>query len=395
MDIEDLKNRLGRKFRGASLDDVQGIENFSIFAEAASNLLSFIDPYETVRLHRFDVFQGVRYYAPATDFKGKKLIDPRPQDGRSGESFAQTYTKELHRDEEYGKVTVEYLDGVKVLGIVTTGKSAQDVDKTNSATGWSAAGGATGLEVDDVLRLDNSDTLRFDLGATGGYVENSSLTEVDLSEDEDASSFFRKVYIPSGASTLTSITLRIGSASGAYWLITGEPHLGSYRNGVNIVRFDWADATEPGTTPDASAIDYERLTFVTTATMADVRVGPLSSRMPTPYETPYYSNCLFRDTSGTWLSEPTADTDTIVLEKEAENIFFYECCELIAEDLTLDSEATKYKKRLHGDPEKQDDDGGLYGQYKRDKPTEALRPHSQGYRPRPARGSGRRIRLRE
>jgi len=377
MDIENLKNKLGRKFRGAGLDDVQGIENFSVFSEAASNLLSYIDPYETVRYHRFNQFGGVFDYASPSDLKGKKLIDPRPQDNRNQIEFGQTFIKEFDRDKKYvwGKVSVEFQDGTKVLRLSEGGKGSARVDETIDYTDWSAAGGATGLENDEVIKLDDSDTLRFDLGAAGGYIENTALTEIDLSGHESLSSFFRKVYIPSGASSLTSITLRIGSASGAYWTITGTPQIGAYRNGVNLVRFDWYGATPTGS-PSSSAIDYERLTFVTTAAIADVRVGPLDSKLPTPYETPYYSNRLFRSTAGSWLTEPTDVSDEIVLETEAENIFFYECCVIVAEDLSLDSEAAKFKFKLHGDPQKEDDDGGLYGQYKRDKPAEALRPHT-------------------
>ena len=374
MTIETLKNQLGRKFRGTSLDDIQGIENFSVFEEAASNLLSEIDPYETVRLHRFDQFGGVTAYAAPADLKGKKVIDPRPQDGRRNRDFNQTFTKEFDRDKEfnYGMVSVEFEDGNKVLRLSESGKGSARVDTVNATTGWSAAGGASGLELDRILRLDNSDTLRFDLGAAGGYIEKSTLSEVDLSDHEDRSSFFRLVYLPA-VSQLTSITLLVGSASTAYWQMTGTPHFGSYKIGVNLVRFDWYGATEV-LAPDSAAVDYERLTFVTTSALADVRVGPLESKLPTPFETPYYSNRIFRSTAGSWLEAPTDEDDSIVLEKEAENLFFYECCRLVAEDIGSDDEARKFEKKLFGEPGKT---AGLYGQYREDKPTEKLRPQAR------------------
>lgn len=344
-----IKSSLARKFRGSSLDDIEGISDFSLFEEAASNLLSEIDPYETVRVQRFNLFAGVTEYAPADDLKGKKVIDPAPQDGETGEDFTQTFTKEFRRDRRDYKVSVEFRDGSKVLNVRAPGRgSALDVDDVDELGSWTGAGGTTNVEVDGNLELDGSDTLRFDLGATGGYVENTALDSLDASAHEDLSSFFRKVYIPSGASTVTSITLRIGSASGAYWAMTGTPQFGSYRNGVNLVRFDWPTATQTST-PDSSAIDYERLIFVTTATMADVRIGPLSSRLPLPYETPYYSNCLFRNEDEEWLSAPDDEENEVMLETEAQNIFFYECCRLIAEDLSLDDEAVKFEEKLFGD----------------------------------------------
>lgn len=379
MTIETLTSRLARKFRGSSLDDIQGIGDFSIFGEAASNLLSEIDPYETVRLHRFNQFGGVFVYDPPSDLKGKKLIDPRPQDGRAGEDFNQSFIKEFDRDKtfDFEKVSVEFEDGNKVLKLSQSGKGEASVDDVSDDDDWSAAGGATGLEVDSVIQLDGSDTLRFDLGATGGYIENSTLTEVDLSDHESLSSFFREIYLPTGATSVTSISLRIGSSSTNYWTLTGTPQFGSYRAGVNLVRFDWYGASSSGT-PDSSAIDYERLIFVTTASISDVRVGPLSSKLPTPYEVPYYSNCLFQNPDdGTFLDTPNDVDDEIILEVEAQNIFFYECCVLIAEDLSLDSEAIKFRKKLGRDEGGNLTGAGLYGNYKRDKPSEGLRTHTK------------------
>lgn len=398
MNIGQIKAQLGRKFRGSSIDDIQGISDYSLFTEAGKNVMSEIDPYETVRLHRFNLFTGVTEYAPPTDLKGKKIIDPAPQDGRAGEDYTQTFTKEFARDEREYKISVEYEDGAKVMKVRGPGKGKGLIfDNTEALAGWTAAGGASGLEIDSDIRLDGSDSLRFDLGATGGYVENAANSEVDASVFEDSGSFFRKVYIPSGASLITSITLFIGSSSGNYWTIVGTPHFGSWRNGVNLIRFDWASAGADTGTPDSDAIDYERLTFVTTAAIADVRVGPLSVRAPHPYETPYYSNNIFIE-SGTFLATPedaTGDKDAvnIILEEEAVNIFFYECCRIAAEDLSLDDEAEKFEKKLYGVPGKST---GLYAQYKEDKPTEKLRPQQKyiDLSRRPRRGAGFRTRLR-
>lgn len=368
--VGTLQESLARKFRGSSLDDVQGISDFSLYREAGSNLLSELDPYETTRVYRFDLFAGITEYAPPDDLKGKKLIDPAPQDGSQGEDFNQTFTKEFRRDREQYKVSVEFVDGDKVLKARAPGRGAKlNVDATASIGAWVAGGGATNLELDTDLRLDDSSTLRFDLGAVGGFV-NSSLTPVDLSAHEDSSSFFRKVYLPSGASTVTGISLVLGSDLGDIWTIPGEPNFGSYRDGVNLVRFDWADAVLTGT-PASAAVAYEKLAFTTTDAIADVRVGPLSSRLPLPYETPYYSNRLFRNVAGEWLDTPDSEEDSVMLETEAQNIFFYECCRLIAEDLSLDTEAVKFENKLFGVPGKST---GLYGQYKEDKPTEKLKP---------------------
>lgn len=368
--ISQYKAMIARKFRGASLDDVQGLSDFTIYGEAATNLLSVLDPIETIRMHRFDVFSDITEYAPPNDLKARKVIDPAPQDGEGDEDFRQIRTKEFRRDQQDYKVSVQFRDGSKVLNLRAPGEGSKlSVDTVSVLGSWSAAGGASGLAVDQNLSLDSSDSLRFDLGAAGGYVENAALTETDLSSHEDRSSFFRKIYIPSGSENITSISIRIGSASGAYWQITGQAQFGSYRDGVNLIRFDWDDATETGA-PSSSAVDYERLTFVTAAAISNVRIGPLSSRLPLPYETPYYSNRLFKDSNGSWLEVPTSEDDIVQLEKDAENLFFYELCEIVANDLTLEDERLKYHVMLHGPTGSKNE--GYYANYREDKPTEKL-----------------------
>lgn len=376
--IADIKDRLGRKFRGSSIDDIGGVSDYSLFEEAASNLLSGIDPYETVRLHRFNHFDGIYDYEAPEYLKGKKVIDPRKQDGRQHEGFSQTFIKDFDIDKKFksGKVSVEFQDGLKIIRLSEKGAASLAIDTTNAVTGWEASGGATDLALDEVIKLDGSDTLKLNLGVAGGYIENDEVDAVDMTEFP-SSSLFRRIYLPS-ITGLTSLSLRIGSASGAYWTIAGQPHLGSYREGVNLVRFDFDDRVATGS-PDITEITYQRLTFTTTAAINAVRVGPMTAKLPTPYEVPLYSNQLFRDSAGLWLDRITDSTDEnkddteIMLERDAENIFFYECCAIAAEDLTLDDEAEKYKLKLYGHPGR-DDDGGLYGQYNRDKPGEALPP---------------------
>lgn len=370
MNITNLNDQLARKFSGSSLDDIQGLTDFSIYREAAGNLLAELDPQETVRYHRFNQFGGVYDYEAPDDLKAKKIIDPRPQSDRAGRDVRQVYIKDFDRDKEFDddKASVEFMDGLKVIRLNDRGRVAARVDSTQDDSDWAAAGGATGLALDAIQRLEGSNSLGFDLGAAGGYIENDSLSPVNLSEHAEVASLFRLVYLPA-VSQLTSISLRIGNDSGAYWTLTGEPHLGAYKVGINLVRFDWYGAAETGAPDPDEFVEYERLIFATTSALAGVRVGPLTSRLPTPWETPYYSTCLFMSAAGTWLDTPTADSDEIVLELDGQNIFFYEVCVLVAEDLSMDEEAEKFRKKLDGTDKRP----GLYARYKEDKPTEKLR----------------------
>ncbi len=380
MNITDVKNVLSRKFRGASLDDVQGIQDYTVFQEAASNLLSKIDPFEMIRHGEVDIFDGIYDYASPSDLKGKKIADVRPQVGRSMfDNSRQTFLEEFDIDKEDNTFTVEFDDATKFIRYSKDVGNSAGVDDVNDAD-WAIGGGASNLAVDTILFSEGGASLRFDIGATGGYVENSALTSVDLSTHESKSTLFRFIYFPD-ASIITSVTLLIGSDSANYFSIVGSVHRGAKRNGWNLYKFTWNGAAETGTAV-TTAIDYERLTIVSTSADTDIRIGKLFSKLPKPSEFVYFSNCLFRPVSGsaTWLPTPTALTDIVNLEPEAQNIFIYECCIIVAEDLQRYEDRIKFLGHLGIREDGTPSGGGLYGDYKRDKPSDAIKPQVAYYK---------------
>lgn len=378
--ITQIKNILSRKFRGATLDDVQGISNWTVFEEAGHNLLSEIDPYETIRHGEIDLFQEIYDYGLSTtapDLKGKKVIDLRPQGERSSyDDFRQTYIEDFDREKKIidNWFSVEFDEATKFLRVaksVSNSVTVTDVESSN----YTAGTGVSNITEDTILELEDDKSIRFDV-SSGTNLITWAGTAVDISDHTNKSSFFMEVYFPD-SSIISSVKLRIGSSATDYYEITGSIHFGSIRNGVNLYRFDWNGVSDAGTT-DEDNIDYARLEITTTSADTDIRIGKLSSKLPEPFELVYYSNALFRPTSGsTWLTLPTADTDILNLEGEAQNIFIYECCEIIASDLQLDVEKQKYHDELHGTPQRQ----GLYDQYKHNKPNEPIRPTTRYYDP--------------
>jgi hypothetical protein len=378
MTITQLKNILGRKFRGANIDDVQGISDYTLFEEAGSNLLSAIDPYETVRHGEIDLFNQVYDYGlsvTAPDLKGKKIIDIRPQASRNHtEDFRQTFTEDFDRDKniENNWFSVEFDEATKFLRVNKSLSNSMNVTDLVT-TNYAATSLVSNIAEDTILYHDDGKSLRFDVGS-GANLLTWAGTAVDLSAHESKSSLFLWVYYPD-SSIVTSLVIRIGSSATAYFTITGVAHFGTIRNGWNLYRFDWNGAAETSTA-DTTAIDYVRFGLTTTAADTDIRIQKLSSKLPAPHEVVYYSNAIFRPVSGsTWLTLPTDDTDIVNLEIEAQNILMNECAVLISEGLQNEAEAQKYYTRLHGDNQKQ----GLYAQYRKDKPSETIRPNSRWY----------------
>jgi hypothetical protein len=93
------------------------------------------------------------------------------------------------------------------------------------------------------------------------------------------------------------------------------------------------------------------------------------------FDIKYYSKYLFQTTSGTYINQPTTDTDLVVLDNDALNIFIYECLDEMAhqvegEDSRFDMEQAR--KKLHGDNNSSDYAGrvGLYAMYRSNYPTQ-------------------------
>lgn len=380
MTINQIKNIIGRKFRGANIDDVQGISDYTVFEEAGSNLLSRIDPYETVRTAEVSLFNEVYDYTAPTDMKGKKILDIRPQDRRNGVDFRQTYTEDFDRDKdgEDSWFSVQFDEGSKFIRIDKAVSNSVNVTDTES-TKYTAGTGVSNIAEDTILRLGGVQSIRFN-ASLGQNLLTYTGTAIDLTAHEQKASLFVSVYYPD-SSLITSLKVRIGSSASDFYEITGAIHIGSIRNGINLYRFDWNGVAETGTV-DIANIDYVRYELTTTGADTDIRIGRLSSKLPELYEIVYYSNGLFRPASGsTWLSLPTADTDILNLETEAQNIFIYEACVVIADDMQYEKEAQKFRTHLGIDGLGQMTGQGLYGNYKKDKPSEAIRPTSRYYTP--------------
>lgn len=364
---------------------MRGTNDFTVFQEAAANLISRIDPMETVRHGEINLFHQVYNYGLTTtapDLKGKKVLDIRPQTRRNpDEDFRQTFSEDFDRDKEVENdwFSVEFDDAVKFIRIDKSIGNSITVTDTSSSS-YTAGTGVSNIAEDTVIKLDGENSLRFDVSLGQNLITWANST-LDLSAHKNKSSFFLEVYWPD-ASIITSIKVRVGSSAADYYEITGSLQLGTARNGVNLYRFDWNGATETGSVDEAST-DYVRYEITTTAADTDIRIGRLSSKLPSPHEVVYYSKALFRPFSGssTWLDLPSNDTDIINLDSDALNIFIYECCAIIASDLEFEAEVTKFQGLLGVSPDGRLTGGGLYGDYKRDKPSESIKPSSRWYRP--------------
>lgn len=348
--IQDLKSRVSSKMHGVNVDKVNDF--YGLCFEAAGNFLLKIDPKETKRVTQIEnaLYDQVYDYVCPTDLKGDRVIDIFPQVDRwKGDKFNNTYDENFDLNKDNLDFTIKQNSGVKTLRIskyLIAGNVLNACDSLTQNGTWVAGGGATSLSLDTLNYVTSGGSLRFNLATSGsaGYIENSTMTAVDISSLEDVGALFVYVYIPSTSAT-TSVNLRWGSSSSDYWssTVTTTQDNTSFITGWNLLRFDWSGASEIGT-PVSSAIDYLRVTVNYNGTaMTAFRVDNITAKLGSIYNINYYSKYLFRNSSGTWIEKPTSDTDLINLDVESVNCYLYELCELVAQELSSDGQEVDVK----------------------------------------------------
>ena len=377
--VSDLKSDLTAILHGTTIDQVVGVD--ALIDRAARQLLLDVDPQETKRSQQLNnqVYSSVYDYQLPSDLKGDKIIDIRPQVNRGlGDNPTQTYSKNFDLKKTNNSFDVKYNSGVKSLRYSKTVKAGALLNEADSITSngtWAVGGDATNLTEDGIQFVSGSSSLNFDLdgSTTSGYIQNSTMTAVDLSESEDISSIFVWVYIPD-TSIITSVDLRWGSSTTAYWnrTVTQTQDTTAFQTGWNLLRFDWNGATETGS-PDSSAINMLRVTINYDGTAdTDFRVDNIISRRGAIFLIDYYSKFIFRSSAGTWQETVSDDTDIINLDTDSYNLLLNKVAEYASRNIQGEDSAFDYQTF------KNDYDQGVV-KYRRTYKSEILKPQNTYY----------------
>lgn len=331
--ITNLKADLTGILHGTTTNQIQGIDN--VINRAARQLLLDVDPQETKRIVEFTnpIFNTVFDYPIAADVKGNKLIDIRPQVDRLprdiwGQGYNQAFdiTKQ-NIFQQANMFTLNFNTGVKTLRInapfLNPPVIIDQIEAISTNGTWAAGGTASNLAVDNANFVSGAGSLKFDVTSGAAYLENSTLTAIDLDDFLNQSSLFTWAYVPTGSS-LTSINLRFGSSASNYYTatVTQSQQATAFANGWNLAQFIWANTSTVGS-PNAELITYVRITLNVTATMTACRLNLIESILGTILEYEYYSKYMFRDsTTGAFQETVTDDSNLINLDTESYNLLF-------------------------------------------------------------------------
>jgi len=344
MTITELLADIASATHGTTTNKIPNV--YGHINRAARSVLLDIDPKETQRIVQIgQVFNDVFDYSCPDDLKGDREVDLRLQAGRTPwDVFVQDYAQNFDANKITSlanKIYTQHNTGVKTLRIEAPTLTAPVVMcDTGTITGWTATTGASTLSLDTQFSVAGGGDLQFNLlaGSSSGYIQNSTLTPLDLSAHENISTLFLWVYMPLG-SAVTSVDLQWGSSTSNYWnYTTSVTQQGTaFQNGWNLLAFPWVSSTVNGT-PDSTIISYLRTTFNYDSTLqTGVRICNLTSNLGFIFELQYYSKYLFRNPSTNAFTESIVDSTynnyLINLDTESYNILFNKTMFFIAQAL--------------------------------------------------------------
>lgn len=382
--ITDLLTDIASVTHGTTINKIPNI--YGIINRAARALLLDVDPKETQRIVQLtQIYNEVFDYPLPVDVKGDRIIDLQLQADRNPwEVFTQGYAENFDANKLVSfknKIYTQWNTGLKTIRIeapfLTSPLSLTD---TGTLTGWTATPGATTLTLNQTNNVAGGGALTFNLSAgfTTGYIENSTLTAVDLSTYVNESTGFMWVYMPTGAS-IASVDVRWGSSSSNYYHSTATTtQQGTvFQNGWNLLAFPWISATKVGT-PVNNSYTYMRVTpTYNSALQTGFSVCTLNFALGYYFNMQYYSKYLFRDPSTNAFQEKVVDvTDNnklINLDTESYNLLFNKTAFYVAQSLQgadADYDATFWDSEYQA----------ALARYKGQNPSEAIDKTQQYYR---------------
>lgn len=199
----------------------------------------------------------------------------------------------------------------------------------NSASGrttngtWTAdtsGSDATNVTTDTTTYRKHSGSVNFDVDVSQSsnnfaQISNSTMSQVDLSDEESLAHFLLEFYIPS-VTNISSCTLRWGNDASNYWerTVTTNVNGGALANGWNTLDFFWGDATQTGTV-DETAIDYILFRVTYTASQADdtdFRINDIRAVVAESVDIRFSTAYIATNASGTLIDEITATSDVML-----------------------------------------------------------------------------------
>ncbi len=379
--IDVVKANLSGQLHGGDADNLDDVE--LMLERSGNTLLAKIDPAETIRTVPLAsvVHDDFFNYALPSDYK--KLIDIYPEADRELWDKAvrnQAGEFDIKKAQANKVISIEGSEGSKIIRINWRARKGKVLNTCNSLTAngtWSTTAGATNIVADSITKYSGSGSIRFDVPTSGGGIQNTDMTQVDLTNENGVADSFVAVYLGSDFANVTSITPVWGNdLTTKFWTAVAQTTQAdgtAFKFGWNIIKVSWSAAAQTGVVVPSTTNSY-KITFQTTGPLVNVRIDNIIFSIGRNFDIKYYSKYILKNSAGTWIPVTTDDSDVCVLDSDA--IEMYNLENLIAASQQIHSDAfdiTFARTKLNGDPSSPDqtERRGLYAKYRAEYPNQS------------------------
>lgn len=331
--ISQIDSHLIGMGHGGTLNKV--INKYQMYERSASKFLLKNKPITSMRTKVLTdaVHDDLNDYDLPDDFLS--LIDLIPQDNReSWDNAYRTYSGvfDIQKAIKNRTVSIEGSEGTKIIRINWKSKQPKVLHTMDSLTSngtWAVVGTASGLVIDEITKRKGNASVRFDVATTGDGIQNSTMTAVDMTDEDEVADVLFDVYIKN-STELAKLTSIIGiwgnNLTTALWTGTAQTTQAdgsAFKVGWNNIKIPWSTATETGTVIP-STINSLKFTVACTAAISDLRIDNVRFSIGRNFDIKYYSKFLFKNSSNTWISIPTTDDDIVVIDNDGLPILLFE-----------------------------------------------------------------------
>lgn len=333
--ISQIKEHLIGLGHGGTLNKVRNIE--AMFERSASTFLLKCHPLESMRTAGLTNLVHDDQYNYALPYDFASLIDLFPEDNRNTWDRAlRDYAGNFDREKAIKTkvVSIEGSEGSKIVRInwkSRKGKTLNSMDSVTANGTWGAVATATSIVADTIFKKSGNASIRFNLGASGDGIQNTTMTAVDMTTENLVADVFVPFYIKNSAdlAKLTSVIVIWGNDLSTNYVTgvtqTTQADGRAFQVGWNTIMIPWSTATVTGTiTP--TTIDSFKITFTTTGAITQIRVDNIIFSVGRPFDMVYYSKYLYKSAStALWISKPTSDDDYVVVDNDTLPQYLMEC----------------------------------------------------------------------
>lgn len=321
-------------------------------SQVRTTFIAYLREFERYPLptdYKTEGFISLRYDERIDQNQNRTYLREEPLFHRFGEHFKLYTPEDFNRRDKLNMASIFVDTGFESL-FLTNGngnQTTQEINSCDSIDGWTAAGGAGNLTVDELVKIEGNGSLKFDLtSATAATLTLVISTAIDLSEflENGRIPFF--LWLPTAP---TSIDIEIGETSSKYHSenLTTQADGAPFNTDVaNELRVSFKD-TSLTSTPDMTSVIHFKMTlnFSSAVTDTDFRIDNIKAWKPINLLFDYYSFYMVKE-SGAWqeyIDQTVGNSNIINILPEWRETFVHAFL-LKEADKQGDSRVTKWEK---------------------------------------------------